>query len=354
MKLKHIYALLFICITFNVNAQDTTNVYNFDFHKLKPIVQVFGTAFYNFDENRYDYIIGRAHLGFQYQFNKKWSSKIIIDRGRSTSVGQITVRDSVGNQLNVQNTSKEGSYYSMWLKFANLQCKVNNKLTLEGGAILQNHYIIMERFWGLRYVAQTFQDLYWKIPSSDLGFIAYFKLNNAFSFDAAVTNGEGTRVNQDVFGKVKIAGGLNIDPSKKIQTRIFYHNRQSGKDSHVTEQLLSVFIGYKSTHKFRVGGEFNYINNIDNTDGLNSYGFSIYSAYQVTSKTELFARYDRLLFEIPENVSTNIIGNGNTIISGLSYTPVKGVNISLNYQGWLPEHKTNIVNSVLLSMSYKF
>jgi len=337
-------------------AQDSTNVFNFDFHKIEPIVQVFGTASYNFDENRYDYGFGRAHLGFQYQFNEKWSSKIIIDRGRPTTIGQIKVTDSAGKIFNVQNTSKEGSYYSMWLKFASLRWKVNEKLTIEGGAILQNHYITMERFWGLRYILQTFQDLYWQIPSSDLGFMAYYKLNNFISFDAAITNGEGPRFKQDAYGKVKFAGGINIKPSEKIQTRIFYHKRQSGQDSTATEQMVSVFIGFKPSEKIRIAGEYNYMNNLDNADGLNSYGFSLYTVYHLTNKTELFARYDKLLFEIPDNYDfSNKNVEGNTVMVGVSYSPVKGVNLSLNYQGWISEDDEDTSqNRVLLSMEYKF
>jgi hypothetical protein len=322
---------------------------------LKPIVQVFGAASYNFENSNYGYNFGRAHLGFQYQFNEKWSSKIIIDRGRATSVGKITVTDSLGNILNVENSSKEGAYYTMFLKFASLQWKVNDKLTLEGGAILQNHYITQERFWGFRYVAQTFQDLYWKIPSTDLGFIAYYKFNDIFSVDAAITNGEGPRKTQDNFGKVKFAGGINIIPSEKIQTRMFYHNRQSKTNIEKTEQLFSFFAGYKPNLKFRFGGEFNYMENLDNISELNSYGFSFYTAYQLTNKTELFARYDRLYYEVSDNFATDNNKDGNTIMGGISHSPVKGVNISLNYQGWLPDESTNPnENSILLSMEYKF
>ena len=133
-----------------LNAQDTANIFNFDFNKFKPIVQVFCSASYDFENNNYGYSFSRAHLGFQYQFNDKWSAKIIIDRGRATSVGTLTVTDSAGNQLRVQNSSKEGAYYTMFLKFASLQWKVSDKLTLEGGAVLQNHYITQERLWGFR------------------------------------------------------------------------------------------------------------------------------------------------------------------------------------------------------------
>ncbi|GAB4303604.1 MAG: hypothetical protein Kow0068_25840 [Marinilabiliales bacterium] len=355
--MKRIFTLTIILISllrFASYAQDSTNVYNFDFHKLKPIVQIFGTAFYNLDENKYEYGFGRAHLGFQYQFNDKWSSKIIIDRGRPTTFSNLTVTDSLGNNLNVDYNYKEGSYYTFWLKFASLQWKVNDKLTFEGGAILQNHYITQERFWGMRYVAQTFQDLYWKIPSSDLGFIAYYKINNLLSIDAAVTNGEGPRLKQDNFGKVKVAGGLNINPAEKIQTRIYYHNRQSGIDSAATEQMFSFFLGVKPSKKFRIGAEFNYMNNLENNKDLNSMGFSVYSIFKIYEKTEIFARYDKLNYEIPGINAFSVLGNGNTFIGGFSYTPVKGVQLSLNYQGWLPDDDNKSQNRILFSMEFKY
>lgn len=356
--MKHIFTIILFSVLLGNNllkAQDSANVYKYYFNNLKPIVQVFGTASYNFENNNYDYSFGRAHLGFQYKFNENWNAKFIIDRGRPTSVGEIIITDADGNFLNVQNTSNEGSYYTMFLKFASLQWKVNEKLTLEGGAILQNHYITQERFWGLRYVAQTFQDFYWHIPSSDLGFIAYYKFNDVFSVDAAITNGEGPRKIQDAFGKVKFSGGIDIKPSKKIKARIYYHNRESGFDSKETEQMVSVFAGINPTSKIRVGGEFNYINNLDNISSLNSYGFSFYSVFKITSKTELFARCDRLLYDVHDNIYTNIKGNGNSIIGGISHSPVKGVNISLNYQGWLSDETSNQnENNILLKMEYKF
>ncbi|MDX9908138.1 MAG: hypothetical protein RBS23_01660 [Mariniphaga sp.] len=341
-------------VTMVLKAQDSANVYHFDFKKLKPVVQVFGTASYNFDNNNYGYSFGRAHLGIQYQFNEKWNAKIIIDRGRATSVGELTVTDTSGNILTVQNTFVEGAYYTMFLKFASLQWIVNDKLTLEGGAILQNHYITQEKFWGLRYVAQTFQDLYWKIPSSDLGFIAYYKINNIFSLDIAITNGEGPRVKQDAFGRVKFAGGINVNPSQKIETRFFYQNRQSKTNSEKPEQLFSVFAGYKPTAKLRIGGEFNYMGNFENISNLNSYGLSFYSAYSLTNKTELFARYDRLLYEVLDNIPISNKEDGNTFMAGISHSPFKGVNLSLNYQGWLPDKVGNGDNNlVLFSMEFK-
>lgn len=355
MKLRLFAFVSFLIVFSNSYAQDTTNVFGFELKKLKPIVQIFGTADYDIENNNYGYSFGRTHLGLQYQFNEKWIAKIIIDSGRATSVGEITVTDANGNSLTVQNNAKEGAYYTMFLKFASLQWKVNNKLSMEGGAILQNHYITQERFWGFRYVAQTFQDLYWKIPSSDLGFIANYKFNNIVSVDAAITNGEGPRVEQDMFGNIKFAGGIDINPPKKIQTRIFYHNRHSVTDSEKNEQLFSAFIGYKPNEIFRIGGEFNYMANLNNVPELDSYGFSFYSAYHVVENTQLFVRYDRLLYDMDKHIITNMKGDGNTIIGGISLSPVSDVNISLNYQRWMPDKTENKQeNNILVSMEYKF
>ena len=354
MKLLHIFILtlafqLYFC---TLKAQDTTAINTFNFNQLKPIVQIFGTADYDTENNRYDYHFGRAHLGLQYQYNDKWSAKIIIDRGRATSVGEISVIDSTGGTLDIQNTAQEGAYYTMFLKFASLQWKVNERLSLEAGAILQNHYITQERFWGFRYVAQTFQDLYWKIPSSDLGFIAFYKINKTISLDASITNGEGVRAQQDAAGKIKLAGGLNIKPTAMIESRIYYHNRQASDEILYTEQMYAAFIGLKPTPKLRIGSEFNYMKHL-NYSVMNSYGYSIYSSYAYTDKTSYFVRFDRLLNDTKHTDNTNTQGDGYSIMTGFSHTPVKKVNISLNYQGWLSDHHT-AQNHILLSMEYKF
>lgn len=349
---KHRFISFFILLILQQSlllSQDTTHL-----KKLKPIVQVFGTAAYDIEKNRYGYGFGRAHLGLQYQFNDRWNAKIIIDRGRPTTIEEITITDTSGNVLNVNYTTKEGSYYTMYLKFASLTWQINTKLSLEGGALLQNHYITQERFWGFRYVAQTFQDLYWHIPSTDLGFMARYQINDIFSFDAALTNGEGPRINQDAFGKVKYAAGLDINPGNKFQSRIYYHNRTTGVDSLSTEQMFSVFAGCKFSEQFRLGGEFNYMDNLNYATGTDSYGFSVYSAFQIIDNTQLFIRYDRLLYVTTNNAS-NMEADGHTMMGGISYSPVKGINLSLNYQGWIPDDENKKTqNNILFSMEYKF
>jgi len=67
MSRKIILTVLIALIHVVSYAQEKQNFLK----NLKPIVQVFGTASYDIENNNYVYSVGRAHLGFQYQFNEK-------------------------------------------------------------------------------------------------------------------------------------------------------------------------------------------------------------------------------------------------------------------------------------------
>ena len=326
--------------------------------KLSPIVQVFGAAAYNIENNRYGYSFGRAHLGFQYQFNKDWSAKIILDRGRPTSVGDITITDTAGNELNVTQPVQEGSFYTMALKFATLAWQVTPKLKIEGGGILQNHYITQERFWGYRYVAKTFQDRYFHTPSGDLGFIVYYHLNETFALDAALTNGEGFRSDQDPYGKVKTAAGLDVNPGSRFQSRIYYAHHPSGvPGDETTQELISLFAGYRIPDVGGIGGEYNYHINHHHMQGKDLHGYSLYGSFEVAKQTSLFARFDRLTSNIPEVMDNpwNHDGNGNAIITGVHHSPVENIGLSLNYEGWIPDNtEINKQHHVMLNFEYKW
>jgi len=337
------------------NAQVIEKPKQFDFSKFTPIVQVFGFANYDMEDQHYAYGIGRSHLGMTYQFNDSWRAKIILDGGRPTTISGIYVTDTSGNPLQVNYTYKEGSYYTMWLKFASLKWQVNKKLSIESGVLLQNHYITQEHFWGFRYIAQTFQDLYWHLPSTDLGFLVRYQVNSVFAMDAAITNGEGPGINQNLNGNVKYAAGLDINPGSQFQSRLYYHNRQTSMDSLATEQMFSLFAGYRIKDLFRFGGEFNYIKNLNHADGTNSHGFSLYTTYYLFKKTQIFLRFDRLYYRISAPYNTPATTDGNSIIGGFSYSPTSGVNLSLNYQGWNPDHaQTDPQHNLRFNMEFKF
>jgi hypothetical protein len=359
MKTTQIFLLLFIGISINLQVvgQEPDNTFK---PSGKPIIQVFGNFDYNATENaqkKYGFWFGRAHLGYEYQFSQQLSGKIIIDMGRPTTVGQIEVTDANGKQLNVTNTSTAGSYYTMTLKFASLQWKPSEHFNIQAGGILQNHYMTQERFWGYRYVAPTFQDKYFGIPSSDLGLIAYYKASEKFGFDVALTNGEGFRFDQDAYGDVKIASGIDFNPVKGLQTRFFYDNTKSKNPlKPAVQQLFSFFTGYKYADKFRIGGEYNYRMNHLNINDHDLFGWSFYGSYSVWKNTELFARFDLLQANTLNGAANNwdYQNTGKAYIAGIHYNLEKGVSVSLNYQGWQPEDDNlNFQHHIVMSFEYK-
>ncbi len=358
MKTTQIFLLLFIGIlsNFQVVGQETDNTFK---PSGKPIIQVFGNFDYNASENaqkKYGFWFGRAHFGYEYQFSQQLSGKIILDMGRPTTVGQITVTDANGNNLNVTNTSTPGSYYTMTLKFASLQWKPNEHFNVQVGGVLQNHYITQEKFWGYRYVAPTFQDKYYGIPSSDLGLIGYYTVNKKFGFDVALTNGEGFRFDQDAYGDVKIASGIDFNPVKGLQTRFFYDNTKSKNPSKpAVQQLFSFFTGYKYNDKFRIGGEYNYRLNHLNINDHDLFGWSFYGSYTLKKNLELFGRFDLLQANTltGQTNNWNYQNTGKEYIAGVHYYLVKGVSVSLNYQGWQPENN-NLASQHHLLMSFEY
>ncbi len=359
MKTTPIFLLLFISIlgTLKVVGQETNATFK---PSGKPIIQVFGNFDYNASENaqkKYGFWFGRAHLGYEYQFSQQFSGKIIIDMGRPTTVGQIEVTDANGNKLNVTNNSIAGSYYSMTLKFASLQWQPNEHFNVQVGGVLQNHYITQEKFWGYRYVAPTFQDKYYGIPSSDLGLIAYYKASEKFGFDVALTNGEGFRFDQDPYGDVKIASGVDFNPVEGLQTRFFYDNTKSKNPSKpAVQQLLSFFTGYKYNDKFRIGGEYNYRMNHLNINDHDLFGWSFYGSLALEKDLAFFARFDLLQANTLTGQTNNwdYPNTGKAYIAGLHYNLAKGVSVSLNYQGWQPENDNlAFQHHVLMSFEYK-
>ncbi|HVA99568.1 MAG TPA: hypothetical protein VNG53_11795, partial [Bacteroidia bacterium] len=87
-------------------------------------------------------------------------------------------------------------------------------------------------------------------------------------------------------------------------------------------------------------------------------GESFYGDFWITKKIGVFARYDMLTSNKVTSSSTDnwdAPSDGSIIIAGLECKPVKGVALSLNYQGWTPYLSTGAhVNSIYTSLQYAF
>lgn len=355
MKAKTILFSLFLFFTTNLFSQINSTFKP----EGKVIIQVINRTLYQSDGNsgQYGMYINRAHFGYRYQFAPKWSGTIIVDAGRPTVFGNLNVKDVAGNNLNVSSNYKEGSYYSMSLKFSYLEFNPTEKLKLQAGGVLQNHYITQEKFWGYRYILETFQDRYFGTPSGDLGFIGYYSPLDWLSLDAAITNGEGFRFNQDSKGRVKFAAGLDIKPLKGWINRFYYDNASSANPvKPATQQLLSIFSGFRLPKVFRVGVEYNHHFNHGNIHNEDLFGISLFGSYEMSDNFEIFGRFDKLQsnkFGTSTN-SWNYANDGKAYIAGVHFVPARNISLSLSYQGWQPaDNLSAFKNTVAFSFEFK-
>ena len=335
MMIHRILPILILLLpTLSASPQDTTRVKGFDFSKLTPIAHFFANAEYNPSAGvtrDYSLWIGRTHFGFNYEYNSKWSALILVDR-----------------------TAVAGSSNSMYLEQASLQWQPNDRWTLVGGAIVSNSFIPQERFWNYRFVAETFQDRYYGITSTDLGFGATYRFSDRLSVDAALTNGEGPKIAQDDLGKIKIAGGITFAPLKGLMLRTYFHDKGPGTGGPVHEKMLTLFAGYQNENRWRIGAEYNQVEGYSHFSERVSYGGSLYGWLTLYKSLRYIARYDRLWISgVTDNTSIPAT-DFHALITGLSISPVKNITLCLNYQGvFHQDPETNPVHRVLFSFEYR-
>jgi hypothetical protein len=244
---------------------------------------------------------------------------------------------------------------SMYLKVGNLRWTPNDRFAMEVGAVNQTNYIPFETFYGYRFMAETFQDRYYGITSSDLGVIAYYSISKKLSVDAAITNGEGPRVEQDNFGRIRLAGGLNFLPFEGLQTRVFCQLKSSGEPGYTaTEQLFNAHVGYRAGERARFGAEIVYVNNYLGKPGLSTYGGTAFGCVTLYKSVCYLLRYDRLLVINPAEPVAGMPSSQNAWITGFSVNPFKGITLCLNYQGTFRLDQSIPVNHrILFSFEYR-
>lgn len=300
--------------------------------------KVFWNYHYNFSQNatkKSAFELNRSYLGYKYDFSKNISAKIIFDAGADTGFSE----------------------YSILLKAAQLDWKVAEGVKLSMGLIGMKQFNDQEDFWGYRYIFKSFQDEYSYGPSADLGVNAEFTVTKTLKANFLVSNGEGYKKLQDEDGNQKIGGSLVFQPIKGLTTKIYMESHPTTDSKAITS--LALFVGYKATD-WRLGAEYNKLNEgkkysspaVDHElDGL-----SFYAIYVINKKFEIFGRYDQLSSNIlsGETIAWNDENDGNQIITGIQYAPVKGLKFSLNYQNFSFDNSTLDAKSlVFLNAEFK-
>ena len=310
----------------SIHAQEASS-------EFKPSGKAFMKVFTNYHstwtngEANKVFEIQRAYFGYKYQLSEYISGKLTLDVG-DPDFGDLEM--------------------TAYLKHAFVQYS-KDRLTAKLGMIGLHQFRMQEDLWGGRYLYKSFMDEHRFGPSADLGAYLAYDIHKNLSVDLTVANGEGyKKLESDT--ALKYSLGTTIRPFKGLDLRATYD--YMGQDS--AQQTMALYLGYRKD-KLAVGAEYNYQLNHKRINGHDLSGISVYGSY-LMKKIRLFGRYDMLS---SPTLSTdtdpwNYAKDGELIIVGVEFRPIKGLIVTPNYQGWIPADGGGVSHSAYLSLEIKF
>jgi len=295
----------------------------------KPFIKIFTNYHSTFTDGEASkmFEIQRAYLGYQYFLSDRLSGALTLDVG-DPNFGDL--------------------HMTAYLKTAYIQYKYE-KLTARIGMIGLEQFKLQEDLWGGRYLYKSFMDEHKFGPSADLGAFVGYSINEMISVDFTIANGDGYK-NIETDSIFKYSPGITVTPVRGLDIRASYD--YMGKDS--PQQTLALYAGY-TTGNFRFGAEYNYQYNHKMVESNDLQGLSFYGSYQA-KKARFFGRYDRLSSNTIEGETDpwNYGKDGQLVIAGVEFSPVKGLIIAPNYQGWIPADGLPVSHSPYLNIEIKF
>lgn len=319
-------AIMLLAYTTQSFSQET------DSTAFKPSGRIIARSFFEYSKgfgsvnNESGFEITRAFLGYNYQISPTLQAQVIIDGASG--------KNDKGN-------------YEVYLRNAFIRWQ-DKGFDISVGEIGLLQFSIQENYWKHRYVLKSFQDLNKMAPSVDLGITAQYKFNNFVTADISLTNGEGyKKIEQNKSNRY--AAGLSIKPLKNTIFRIYADIYNDGEDmrdalpSNVTDgkysdqKSIALFAGYQNS-VISAGVEYNRVFNKGFIQDKDYYGYSLYTSGKIADKWRLYGRYDLMDSKTPENFTSpwNSL-DGQLMIIGAEYQPVKQLKISPNFRNINPD-----------------
>ncbi|MGQ7869786.1 hypothetical protein [Sunxiuqinia sp. sy24] len=297
----------------------------------KPVMRIFSNYHSTFSdgESASAFELTRVYLGYQHQFSNELSGTVIFD---------------------VADPGVGGLKMAAYVKNAYLKYHTGN-FTANFGMIATTQFKVQESAWGYRYLYKSLQDEHKYNASADLGVSLAYKFSDFVSADVIMSNGEGyKKVQAD--STFRTGFGVTIHPVKKLTGRVYYDF--ISKEN--TQSSLATFVGYKADD-FSLGAEYNQQYNAGFKEDHDLSGTSFYGTWNASSKIKVFARYDKLFSNALAGSSSdwNRSKDGQLFLAGLEFTPVKGVKLAPNFQGWSPaDDSKDFSASLFLNCEIKF
>lgn len=323
--------MLAAILTFSsmVSAQDT--------EEFKPSGKLFGLFFTDFHNtfsagrNVSVFEVTRSYFGYEYSYSKTISGRILIDATTQTIDGKVMMTG--------------------YLRNAYLQYD-NGRLTVRAGLIGSEQISMAEKSWGYRYIAKPVIDASGMIFPVDLGFLVKYKVSEMVTFDLSVVNGRGYKdITPDT--TFRLASGITFTPVKNLLFRGYYDIMgQAG-----TRQWTASFSGAYIGSRFTLGAEYLIQNNHLMTEGHNYSGVNIFTSLKLKEKYSLFGRFENFgsVTVDGETEPWNLNKDGSKFIFGFDYSPTRGIRISPNFIGLIPDdNNADFVGTVALSFEGRF
>ncbi len=277
-----------------------------------PVITVFANYHAGIGESNHisGFELTRAYLGYQFKLTPSLSGKVIVDAGIAPAEDFLVAQKREVVLKNAMLTWQEKGF------------------TTNGGLIGLLQFGVQEKFWGCRYIAQSFQDLYKMGPSADLGVTAAYKFLPWLEADVSFTNGEGYK-NLNMDNKYRYGLGTTLKIRDRFLFRIYGDIYQQSLQEE-NQQTLALFGGYR-TDRFSIGAEYNYQRNNQWVNGNDYYGYSVYTTVPVHKKWKLIARFDHIDSNNKDNLSWSAF-TGEMVIAGIEFEPLKQLKITPNYK----------------------
>lgn len=308
--MKKLFSLtLVFAFTLSINAQEG-----------KPFGKVFTN--FNHDNDKNEFELKRAYLGYSYKIDDNFSTKITFDVGNNES----------------------GSAYTTFLKIASLTWKPMSNTSINMGMIGTKNFKFMEKSWGRRYIEKSALDKEKWANSADLGVSLDYKLFENLTLDGQILNGEGYKKTQDADGLMRVGFGGTYKLSN-FSIRLF-RDIKSCACSDIDQEITTASISY-SNNGLNLGFETDMMANSSNIENEDREIMSVYGSYKLSERYTLFGRYDDYTSEGSWDE------DGTYAIAGVEAQLTKGVKAAVNVRQTTNENDVKD-NALYLNLEYKF
>ena len=301
---------LVLAFTLSINAQEG-----------KPFGKVFTN--FNHDNDKNEFELKRAYLGYSYKIDDNFSTKITFDVGNNSS----------------------GSAYTTFLKIASLTWKPMSNTSINMGMIGTKNFKFMEKSWGRRYIEKSALDKEKWANSADLGVSLDYKISQNFTIDGQILNGEGYKKTQDADGLMRVGFGGTYKLSN-FSIRLF-RDIKSCACSDINQEITTASISY-SNNGLNLGFETDMMANSSNIENEDREIMSVYGSYKLSDRYTLFGRYDDYTSE------NSWDEDGTYTIAGVEAQLTKGVKAAVNVRQTTNDINDVKDNALYLNFEYKF